>query len=88
MKTDLLQRGVLRADETPMPMLKPGLGHTHRAYLWSYGTTQFNPSPLVVYDFAESRGGHHARAFLGGWSGKFVCDEFAGYKALMARERP
>jgi transposase len=81
-KVALLSRSVLHADETPVPMLKPGLGKTHRAYLWSYGSTQFEPLPLVVYDFTESRGGHHARAFLGSWSGKLVCDDFSGYKAL------
>jgi hypothetical protein len=85
LKVALLSRSVLHADETPVPMLKPGLGHTHRAYLWSYGTTQFDPLPLVMYDFAESRGGHHARAFLGSWSGKLVCDDFSGYKALFER---
>jgi transposase len=85
MKVALLSRSVLHADETPVPMLKPGFGHTHQAYLWSYGTTQFDPMPLVVYDFAESRGGHHARAFLGAWSGKLVCDDFSGYKALFER---
>ena len=85
MKSALLSRTVLHADETPVPMLKPGFGHTHRAYLWSYGSTQFDALPLVVYDFAESRGGHHARAFLGSWSGKLVCDDFSGYKALFDR---
>jgi transposase len=85
MKAALLSRSVLHADETPVPMLEPGLGHTHKAYLWSYGTTQFDPLPLVVYDFAESRSGHHARAFLGSWSGKLVCDDFSGYKALFER---
>jgi len=35
LKTALLTRTVLHADETPVPMLKPGLGRTHRAYLWS-----------------------------------------------------
>jgi transposase len=85
MKRELLQRAVLHADETPVSMLKPGLGHTHRAYIWSYGSTQFDASPLVVYDFTESRGGHHARAFLEGWSGKLVCDDFSGYKALFER---
>lgn len=85
MKAALLSRTVLHADETPVPMLKPGLGHTHRAYLWSYGTTQFDPLPIVLYDFAETRSGHHARAFLGSWSGKLVCDDFSGYKALFRR---
>jgi len=81
----LLKCAVLHADETPVPMLKPGLGHTHQAYMWSYGTTQFDPLPLVVYDFAESRGGYHAREFLGSWSGKLICDDFSGYKALFER---
>jgi transposase len=47
---------VLHADETPVAMLKPGHGKTHRAYLWSYCTTQFNPMKAVVFDFAETRG--------------------------------
>lgn len=33
MREDLLGRRVLHADETPVAMLKPGLGKTHRAYL-------------------------------------------------------
>ncbi len=41
MKTALLTRPVLQADETPVPMLKPGLGRTHRAYLWSYSSTEY-----------------------------------------------
>jgi len=85
MKRELLERTVLHADETPVSMLKPGLGHTHRAYSWSYGSTQFDALPLVVYDLTESRGAHHARTFLGNWSGKLVCDDFSGYKALFAR---
>jgi transposase len=30
------QHRVLHADETPVAMLKPGNGKTHRAYLWAY----------------------------------------------------
>ena len=86
MAIKLLRQGVLHADETPVAMLKPGHGKTHRAYLWSYCTTQFNPIKAVVFDFADSRGGQHARDFLGlpgeqGWRGKLVCDDFSGYKA-------
>ena len=85
LKAELLARSVLHADETPVPMLKPGLGRTHRAYLWSYGTTEYDSHPIVVYDFAESRGGQHARTFLGEWSGKLVCDDYVGYKALFEK---
>ena len=80
----LLARGVLHADETPVAMLSPGKGKTHRAYLWTYGTTEYDPLQAVVYDFADSRAGEHARRFLEGWSGTLVCDDYAGYKALFA----
>ena len=82
LKAVLLERQVLHADETPVAMLKPGNGKTHRAYLWSYCSTQYDDIKGVVYDFAESRGGRHAREFLGDWKGKLVCDDYAGYKAL------
>ena len=89
LKAEMLGRTVLHADETPVAMLKPAHlrdGKTHRAYLWSYCTTVYDSLRAVVFDFADSRGGHHARAFLGlpgdeGWRGKLVCDDFSGYKA-------
>jgi transposase len=89
LSAELLKHDVLHADETPVAMLKPGNGKTHRAYLWSYCTTSFNPTRAVVFDFAESRGGQHVREFLGlpgderkaGWKGKLVTDDFSGYKA-------
>lgn len=85
---ELLKHDVLHADETPVAMLKPGHGKTHRAYLWSYCTTRYNETKAVVFDFAESRAGLHAREFLGlpgdrGWRGKLVCDDYSGYKQLL-----
>lgn len=35
LKAEILSHGVLHADETPVQMLKPGKGTTHRAYLWA-----------------------------------------------------
>jgi len=85
MRAMLLTQPVLHADETPVPMLSPGLGKTHRAYLWSYSTSEYNELQAVVYDFAESRAGVHAREFLENWSGKLVCDDYSGYKTLFDR---
>ncbi len=83
-RATLLDCSVLHADETPVAMLEPGKGRTHRAYLWSYSSTQFEGVRAVVYDFADSRAGVHPKAFLAGWAGKLVCDDYAGYKALFA----
>jgi transposase len=85
MKALLLARPVLHADETPVPMLKPGLGRTHRAYLRSYSSSEYDGLKTVIYDFTEGRSGVHARDFLGNWSGKLVCDDYSGYKALFER---
>ena len=90
LKAEMLSHSVLHADETPVAMLKPANlrdGKTHRAYLWSYCTTVYDQMKAVVFDFAESRAGQHARDFLGlpgkdGWRGKLVCDDFSGYKAM------
>ena len=77
----VLAQRVVHADETPVQMLAPGEKKTHRAYVWAYCTTPFTALKAVVYDFSPSRAGEHARNFLGAWSGKLVCDDFAGYKA-------
>ena len=85
LKTALLAHPVLHADETPVAMLKPGLGKTHRAYLWSYSVGAHESVKAVVYDFAESRAGRHAESFLGAWRGTLVCDDYAGYKNLLGK---
>jgi len=86
LSAELLKHDVLHADETPVAMLKPGNGKTHRAYMWTYCTTRFNETKAVVFDFADSRGGQHVRDFLGipgddAWKGRLVTDDFSGYKA-------
>ena len=84
LKAQILSCSVLHADETPVQMLRPGKGATHRAYLWAYAPGAFEDMKAVVYDFCESRAGEHARNFLGDWRGALVCDDFAGYKAGFA----
>lgn len=85
LKAEMLSHRVLHTDETPVAMLDPGAGKTHRAYLWSYCTCQFEDSRIFVYDFAESRAGKHAMECMGDWRGALVCDDYSGYKALLAK---
>ena len=85
LKDDILTHSVVHADETPVQMLKPGTGKTHRAYLWAYAAGAFEDTKAVVYDFCESRAGENAKVFLGNWRGSLVCDDFSGYKQLMTQ---
>ncbi len=90
LSAELLRHGVLHADETPVAMLKPGNKKTHKAYIWTYCTTSFNPTQAVVFNFAETRSGQNVREFLGQngdkpWKGKLVTDGFSGYQATFER---
>jgi transposase len=85
LKDAILGHQVLHADETPVAMLKPGNGKTHRAYLWAYSPGAFEDMKAVVYDFTETRAGRNAEAFIGDWRGKLICDDYSGYKATLAK---
>lgn len=85
---ELRRHIVLHADETPVPMLKPGHGKTHRAYMWSYCTPSVNPVKAVVFEFSETRSGENVREFLKletdqAWKGTLVTDGFSGYHACV-----
>lgn len=85
LKTEVFKHDILHADETPVSMLKPDNGNTHRAYIWAYSPGQFENLKAVIYDFTETRAGKHAREFLGNWQGSILVDDFAGYNALFTQ---
>ena len=79
----LLIQGVLHGDETPVKLLQPGLGKTHQAYMWAWRTSDLCTTERgVMYDFAKSRAGEHARRMLQDFEGTLVTDDYSGYKAL------
>lgn len=81
----ILGHGVVHADETPVRLLAPGKGKTHRAYVWVYRTTDFVQRRAVWFDFCLGRGGEHPTRVLGGWRGTLVTDDYGGYNAIYAR---
>lgn len=81
LKSALLINVVLHADETPVAMVKPGHGKTLGTM---YGATAPPPTRRRRrWSTTSPRpAGAHPKAFLAAWSGKLVCDDYAGYKAL------
>lgn len=87
LRETILTHDVLHADETPIQILRPDTGRkTHRAYIWAYAPGAFESLKAVIYDFAPSRAGEHARAFLGDWRGKLVVDDYGGYKKTVSQD--
>ncbi len=78
LRDELRSLTVLHADETPVAMLDPGSGKTHRSYVFEY-RSGIGP-PLIVFDFCISRSGEHVRRFLGEYRGALMVDDYAGYK--------
>ena len=81
-KAFVLGAKVLHADETPVPMLDPGAGKTKKAYIWGYARSEFDGLRGVVYDFCVGRGAKYPVAFLDGWNGTLVCDDYKGYEPV------
>lgn len=80
LKETLLKQSILHADETPVPMLKPGKKKTHKAYIWAYASPSNAPIKAVYYNFTEGRSGQYARDVLKQWQGHLICDDYGGYK--------
>ena len=72
----------------PIKLLQPGLGKTHQAYVWAWRTSDLATQDKgVIYDFAKSRAGEHARRLLKDFEGTLVTDDYSGYKALFAQSK-
>ena len=82
LRRELLEQGVLHADETPIRILaapkedrKAGKG-----WLWTFVPGEKEAIRAVVHHFSDNRAGENARGFLDDWKGALVCDDFGGYK--------
>ena len=83
----LKRHAVLHADETPVQQLDSGTGKTRRAWLWAYRSNSLgHDSPIVVFDYRNSRGSEPPQHFLRDWRGHLMVDDYAGYKTLLKRE--
>lgn len=84
----------IHGDDTPVPVLSPGLGRTKTGRLWVYvrddrpccGT----PPPAAVYFYSPDRSAQHPAQHLVSFAGFLQADAYAGYEALYspARTKP
>src|SRR5271169_7170330 len=76
----------IHGDDTPVPVLEPGLGRTRTGRLWVYVRDDrpfCGPAPpAAVYFYSPDRGGAHPAAHLAGFTGFLQADAYAGYEAL------
>ena len=76
----------LHADDTPVPVLSPGLGKTKTGRLWVYvrddrpaGSTD---APAAWYQYSPDRKGEHPQRHLKKYSGILQADAYGGWMKL------
>lgn len=82
MHAELLTRKYLHADETTLQVLhEPGRDAQSKSYLWLYRSGR-DGSPIVLYDYQQTRGKEHPIRFLNGFKGYLHVDGYQGYHDL------
>lgn len=76
----------LHADDTPVPVLAPGLGKTKTGRLWTY-VRDDRPSadtvaPAVWFAYSPDRKGEHPKQHLQHFAGTLQADAYAGFHHL------
>lgn len=84
LKADVLGRGVIFTDDTPVNLLVPGRGKALTGRMWVYVGGGAGP-PYRVFDFTIDRRKNRPQEFLGDYRGYIHADAYAGYADLFAR---
>jgi transposase len=81
----------LHADDTPVPVLAPGLGRTKTGRLWTY-VRDDRPAgdatpPAVWFAYSPDRKGEHPQAHLRHFAGTLQADGYAGFDQVYGTGR-
>jgi len=81
MKQEIISRGIIFADETPVKMLNPGTGKTKKTFIWVYAGGGKGP-PYRIFDFTLHRNHTYPVKMLKDFKGYLHADAFGGYNPL------
>jgi transposase len=86
LRRHVMSANKLHADDTPVPVLAPGLGKTKTGRLWTYvrdGRPAGDATPPGVwFAYSPDRKGEHPQAHLSQFSGTLQADAYAGFDHL------
>jgi transposase len=85
MKADILARGVIFTDDTPVNLQVKGRGKTVTGRMWVYVGGGTGP-PYRVFEFTVDRSKKRPIQFLNGFRGYIHADAYKGYDDLFAQD--
>ena len=81
--TFLRKEKILHADETTVQVLRePGRAPQTKSYEWLYRTSACSEKQIVIYEYRETRGHEHPKAFLNDFEGYLHTDGYQAYHNL------
>jgi transposase len=86
LRAHVLSGHKLHADDTPVPVLAPGLGKTKTGRLWTY-VRDDRPAadqtpPAVWFCYSADRKGEHPKRHLSSFTGTLQADGYAGFDQI------
>lgn len=88
LRKQVMASPVLHGDDTPVPVLAPGLGRTKTGRLWVYVRDERpwhgERAPAAAYFYSPDRKGERPREHLKAFRGVLHADGYAGFNALFA----
>jgi len=90
LRKEVMASSVLHGDDTPVPVLAPGLGKTKTGRLWVYVHDE-RPfggkcAPAAAYFYSPDRKGEWPQEHLKAFRGVLHADGYAGFNALFENE--
>jgi transposase len=86
LRRHVMAAGKLHADDTPVPVLAPGLGKTKTGRLWTYvrdDRPAGDSTPAAVwFAYSPDRKGEHPQAHLSNFTGTLQADGYAGFDQI------
>jgi len=83
LKSCLLTHDILHADETTVQVLhESGRKAQDKSYMWLYRTSGETKTPVVLYEYKETRHHEHPKAFLRDFKGYLLTDGLRQYHLL------
>lgn len=86
LRRHVMAAGKLHADDTPVPVLAPGLGKTKTGRLWTYvrdDRPAGDSTPAAVwFAYSPDRKGEHPQSHLSNFCGTLQADAYAGFDQI------
>ena len=88
MKSELLKRNYIHADETVLKVLRDDGKEASKSnsYMWLY-MSDTDKKPIVLYDYQKTRASSWTKKFLGDYKGYLQTDGYAGYNSVSEATR-